>query len=54
MMDIDFLRLIDVIRPPSTSYTHLTPLAFGKYYWRMQVELPPADGGIGPRRTSSR
>ena len=31
-------------RPPSTSYTHPTPLAFGKYYWRMQVNTP---GGWG-------
>ena len=35
---------IDVLRPPSTSYTHLTPLPFGKYYWKMQVRTA---GGWG-------
>ena len=35
---------INVLRPPSTSYMHLTPLPFGKYYWKMQVRTA---GGWG-------
>ncbi len=32
-------------RPPSTSFTHSVPLAYGKYYWRMMVYTPAGDWG---------
>ena len=36
--DEDFGSLVlGLTRPPSTSYTHSVPLAYGKYYWRMMV-----------------
>jgi hypothetical protein len=40
--------VIDMTRPPSTSYTPAIPLAYGKYYWRMQVRTATGWGNWTP------
>ena len=42
----DFTSTVfSMTRPPSTSFTHSVPLAYGKYYWRMMVYTPTGDWG---------
>ena len=41
----DFTSSFGTTVPPSTSYTFATPLAHGKYYWRMMAYTPLGDWG---------